>query len=274
MSATDRLARLARHARHARRLAPALALALLPAARADAQGDCATGTLASYLTAGHSCRIGGWTFREFDSLRDHVALNGAEVLPVDPDAAVLTPFVGADASGRTTFGFDVAGFVTAAGSHGTTHGFESSDVFATLNFWLVSAAPRLRVVETRVSGVTDGFNLTPDRLRTVGMLGGNVQEASGPGWCLGEFPDTGPLPGTVAIGGPCSGALAGELVVNLAISSTASRQGVGSVPVDGFSLVSIARIEFTQAVVPEPATVALLGGGLLALAGVARARRR
>jgi hypothetical protein len=257
--------------RAARRAALALLLTV-PAARAEAQGDCATGTLASYLTQGFSCRIGGWTFLNFESIGDGSALNGAEMLPVDPATAVLTPFVGTDASGRTTFGFDVADFATAAGSHGTTHGFESSNVFANLNFLLVGTAPQLRVVEARVTGATDGFNLTPDRLRTVGMLYGNVQEASGPGFCLGEFPDTGPLPGTVAIGGPCSGALGGELVVNLAISSTASREGVSTVPVDGFSLVSISRVQFTQAVVPEPATVTLVAGGVLALAGVARRR--
>jgi hypothetical protein len=252
--------------RAARRAALALLLTV-PAARAEAQGDCATGTLASYLTQGFSCRIGGWTFLNFESRGDHVVINGAEVLPVDPGATILTPFVGTDASGRTTFGFDLAGFVTAAGAHGTTQGFESSDVFATLDFLLVGATPQLRVVDTRVAGETDGFNETPAILRTESFLGGNVQEASGPGFCLGEFPTTGPLPGAVAIGGPCSGPLGGELVVNLAISSTASREGVSAVPVDGFSLVSISRVQFTQAVVPEPATVTLVAGGVLALAG-------
>ena len=62
---------------------------------------------------------------------------------------------------------------------------------------------------------------------------------------------------------------------------SASSSASGFLPdpsaVDGFSSGALTRLAFTQgatAVVPEPATVALLGAGVLGLAALGRTRRR
>jgi hypothetical protein len=263
--------------RAARRAALALLLAapLAPLSRAGAQAACAAGTPADYMASGFSCTLGGWTLYRFDSWHHGEAHHGAEFLDVDPAAVTLTPFVGTDAQGRATLGFDIGNFTTAAGSHGTRNEYEYADVSASLNFWMAAADPRARIVATHLTGAFDGFNDTPDLLQTMGALGGFVNFASPSGECLGYWPQfTGVPIRSLTVGGNCTAQLDGEVVVDLAAWSSVQRGPVTTDPVDGFVSTSLSRIELAQSTVPEPTSLALLAGGALALAAVRRRAAR
>jgi hypothetical protein len=262
-------------------LALALVAPAVPAARAGAQDACAAGTLAQYLVSGYTCRIGGWTLSEFSALASVDARGDAQGSAADAASVQLTPFLATDAAGRTTFGFDLAGLTTAASAHGTTSGSESVFAFASLGFWLTTEVPGLQVVGVEAAGAFAGGNATPGALRVGSTYGGGAL-AMTPGGGIASC-DAGlarsAAPGgpPARIGGDCDRPLSGLIIVNMTTSSTARRFVSGTDAVDGGSAGSLTRVAFTQgaaAVVPEPATVTLVGGGLAALAGLGGTRAR
>ena len=259
-------------------LATLAVLAAASAAPADAQTSCTAGTVASYATAGHSCRLGDWLFHNFVLDVDIDAQDGAEALVVDPLAATMSPFVGTDAAGRVTFGFDFTDFMTAAGSHGTQSGFEFADAFTGLYFDVTALSPTSLLAGSRIGGVFDGFNQTPYELQVMSYFGASIQSRSGQGECLVDaVQDAVASPTAVALGRDCDAPLPGAVTAILYQGSDVSRQLFGTRPVDGFSGISLTRFELTQAaptVTPEPGTIVLVAGGLFALAGVGRVRAR
>lgn len=255
-------------------LAP-LVLAVAPLARAEAQPACVAGTLASYTAAGFSCTLGGYRVHKLGFDGSAHVQDGAEALAVDPALTMLRPFTSVDAAGRTTFGFDLVDFTVAAGSHGTTGLVERSEAYGGLGFWLAPLAPQTRLVAAHLEGAFDGFNRTSDLLVTETVVGANVDQVAGSGYCPTWWVQPGIVgSSTFRVGGTCTAPLDGEIVVAVAASAQAARLFDGTEPIDGFTLGAATRVEFTQATVPEPGTVALLGGGLVAMLGAGRARAR
>jgi hypothetical protein len=266
-------------ARRALRRAAFLLLVAAPAAPAGAQDACASGSLAQYLTAGFACRIGAWTLHEFSANSSTRAAGGAKAVAAEMDAVRITPFVGVDGADRATFGFDLGGMHTAAGSHGTTSGIERANAFASLGFWLVADAPGRTVAGVQAFGTFEGSNLTPGVLRVGSTYGGSAFSLDG-GFvdcAVGFANSTAPGGPPASVGGDCARPLSGRIFVNMGASSTADRIGALEGTLDGFSGVALTRVAFTEgapAVVPEPATVALVAGGLVGLAGVGARKRR
>ena len=276
MPFTHRLAHTLRRAA----LAAAAAVLVIAPVRADAQGACAAGTLATYLSAGFSCRIGDWLFSQFISDAGVETHDGAEALAADAASATLTPFLSTDAQGRVTFGFDFAGLHAAAGSHGTTTGSESSYAGSSLGFWVTGLTTSARLAGARLDGSFDGFNATPDILGTVSGVGATV-DTFGPASCLDQqvHDDVGP---TVSLAGTCAAPHPDFAIANVFAYAYADRlfdEGNPDAlrPVDGFSMATLNRFELTQApdvtATPEPATVTLTAAGMLALAAALRRRR-
>lgn len=256
------------------------ALALTPAARAGAQEACAAGSLAQYLADGFRCRLGRWTV---SNLSYHTGVNargGAETQPrVEAADVQVNPFLGTDAAGRATFGFDFAGLTSGVGAHGTDTGLERAHYIAQVGFFLDAGAPGLQLAGAEITGGFEGGVPPVGRLRAGSTLSASVFQLTG------RFRDcslnlvtrsTEPGPPVRTIGEDCREPLVRRVGVNLTVGSTLNGFGPGEGPVDGFSAAALTRAGFveTQAVVPEPATVTLLAGGVLALAGIGWRRTR
>ena len=260
------------------RSAPALALLLaLPSGRAAAQASCGAATLAEYLAEGFTCRIGGWTLADFRSFSSPSARGGAEVSVADAADVRLTPFTSTDAAGRRTFGFDFAGLTATAAADGTTSGRELAFGDVPFGFVLSAHTPGLAVTSVLTSGAFLVENATPDMLRAGGVVGGGVTAFdAGTVTSCGVGTGTSAAGPTATVGGDCRAPLRGTIVVSVSAGASVDRFTGAPAPVSGFAQGSLTRLEFAEdatAVVPEPATVALLAGGLLAVAGLAVRRR-
>ena len=262
------------------RRAALAALLLAPAARAEAQRPCAAGSLERYLGEGFRCRIGGWALSDFSSTFSATARGGAQALGADAASVTVSPFVSTDAQGRRTFGFDVGGLASAAGSHGTTSGIEHAFGFSSFGFWLSSVTAGGQIGAVRVAGAFDGANATPGMLRVGSTYGGSALAFTDGGGivdcAIGLANSTAPGGPPPSVGGDCRSPLSGLIIVSLSTGSTADRF-TGADAVDGFSAGSLTRVAFTEgptSTVPEPASVALVGAGLAGLGAFARTRSR
>src|SRR5690606_38629270 len=138
--------------------------------------------------------------------------DGAEAMAVDPLAATMSPFVGTDATGRLTFGFDFADFMTAAGSHGTQTGFEFADAFTGLYFEVTGLSTGSLIAGARIEGELDGFNETPYALDVMSYFGADIHSRYGSSECLVDgVQDAVEAPTPVALGRACDGPLPGSI---------------------------------------------------------------
>lgn len=279
-------------------LCAALGAALPRAARA--QPDCAPGSLASYVALGAGgCRVGGIRLHSFAHVVDPLlGLDGARIR--------LTPRLDAGPGGAAWLGFLVSG---PFGPHSRTDGAGYLGSEAQLTFAMdgtTVSGMRAGLVGTSVAGSGDlhATNAVSARLYGAssgvtsydaferGLLGasGRVHETTN-SCVLGRI-DLGPPRGGLGFppGGGCT--FGTDLTSVPTVGSTGrlfelegfawiySQRFDGLPPVgtataalDGFTgqfLVTGATITAT----PEPATLALLAGGLLAIAAATpRARR-
>ena len=271
--------------RAAIRLATLAALTAGVGAPAAAQPACAAGALSGYLAAGFQCQLAGWRFFGFGLQASSADSPGATATA--PDAlgttTFLTPFSATDALGRQTFGFGLVGFATdasvAAGPwQGPSTGISAGG--ATLFFQAESIDPSGVVSHTLLDYLVEGATPTPD----LTVLASVVQGVAGPtptgsgSVCLG-FVDL--LPGSGggprSVEQPCASPTQNSVLPILTIGSNV-HQALDALGQAGTTRARIDRIAFVAAggvqVVPEPATLALVGGGLLALGAAAAARRR
>jgi hypothetical protein len=269
--------------RSARRGALIALLLGAPAARLDAQAACAAGTVADYTASGFSCRIGSWVLSAFDFGTDRTAVGGAAATVAAAQGVSLTPFLVLDAVGRTTFGFDFAGFAASVDGNGSTEGSVFGDAFVGLGLTLTSLDPGVglggaRVLGTqRVAGVPRPGDVTGTVESLLGAVVAAIEPSPTSEFCLfvWERVQT-PADGVLDREGTCTEAPAPRWV---GVSVSAAAQVAGhepGAPLAAGVHTSATRVQFVEApvaAVPEPATVALLGGGLLALAGVAARRR-
>jgi hypothetical protein len=269
--------------RAAARPAAALTLTAALGAPVGAQPACAAGALAGYLSPGFQCQLAGWRFFDFTFDADAAAVPGTSAAAPDPlgTTSVLTPFAGLDALGRQTFGFDFSGFATVATAEpGATTGPGAGAIAgAGLAFQAESIDPSDVISHTRLDYLLEGTKTTPDPTTLVSL----VQGLAGPtltgtgAQCMAVVDVlTGPGGGPRSAEHACLSPVQNSLRPILNVGSNAF-QSLDPLDAGGTTRARIDRITFvvpgvTQ-VVPEPATLALTGGGLLALAGLARRRR-
>lgn len=258
---------------------PPLAL-LAPARSAGAQEACAAGSLAHYLVEGFRCRLGRWTVSRLSYHTGVDARGGARAPPrVDAADDQVQPFPGTDAAGRATFGFDFSGLTTGVGAHGTDTGRERAHSIEQVGFFLDAGAPGLQLAGAEIAGAFEGGVPPVGRLRGGSTLSASVfQLAGGFRDCSLDLlaRSTDPGPPVRAVRGDCREPLVRRVGVNLTVGSTLNGFGPGEGAVDGFTGAALTRAGSaeTQAVVPEPATLTLVAGGLPALAGFGRRQRR
>ena len=256
----------------------------LPAARADAQGACATGTLAQYTAPGFSCRIGSWVFTEIGFAGDLTEIGGATGAVADPLSVVLTPFLHHDAAGRATFGFDLDGFETSMSVVESTSGELFGESRVGLGLRIASLDPRAALAGARLVGTQSvaGVPRAGDPTGTVESILGAIVAPIEPSPTTGDCFFTHQIvraPGDELLdrSGTC-----GETPLPRWVGASvwgwtrvAGRQP--ATPLTASIFTSATRLELTEARVtatPEPATTALLGAGLLAVAVAARRRHR
>jgi hypothetical protein len=273
------------HCRSLRRagapLALAVALSTVAAPRAGAQPACAAGALDAYTASGFTCTIGNWLLHDFlfDDAGGPSATDAVATLP-DPLTAMLLPFTGVDARGRATFGFDFTGMAASARVTNGTTGNEDASASFVFTFGATSLDP----LDERVAHTTLEFqlnnvvNVNPGRFDRFAGLFAAVGDPDLGLFCLGALAqNVGQDSKAIDRDRRCDPPRASEIVAIFFLEADLARDGgPRPLPIDGSVTAQLDRIEFAvgPAVVPEPATVALVGGGLLALAGVAAGRRR
>jgi hypothetical protein len=209
-------------------------------------------------------------------------MGGATGAVANPLTVTLTPFLGHDAVGRTTFGFEFGGFAASVDAVESTSAELFGDAFVGLGLSLASLDAGVGLGGARVLGTQSvaGVPRPGDVTGTVESRLGAVVAAVDPSptseFCLFVWE---------RVRTPGDGVLDRASTCNEApprwvgVSVSAAAQVVGHEPATPLSAnvhTSATRLEFTAvdvAAVPEPATVTLLGGGLLALAAAAHRRR-
>jgi hypothetical protein len=264
--------------------APAALLAAL-AGPAGAQPACAAGALSAYLAPGYVCQLAGWRFFDFQFNTFEFAAPGTTAAAPDPlgTTTFLTPFAEIDALGRQTFGFDFAGFaIDAATDPGPVanplSGVASSS--ATMVFQAESIDPTGTISHAFFDFLQEGSTTTP-ALTTVSSV---VEVIAGPtltgtgGVCLGFVqPQIGPGGGPQSYEQSCAfgpqNSIWPILLLGANVFQSAVPEGASGTAAARFDRIGFVHRATPQAVVPEPSAVALLAGGLLALAAAAGRRR-
>jgi hypothetical protein len=258
-------------------LAGPLALIATFGAPADAQPACVAGPIAGYLTPGFQCQLAGWRFFDFQFNTFAFAAPGTRAAA--PDAlgttTFLTPFTAIDALGRSTFGFDFAGFaIDAATDAGPVadplSGVASSS--ATLVFQAESIDPTGTISHAFVDFLLEGSTATPALTNVssvVEAIAGATPTGTG-GPCLGLLQQQiGPGGGPQSYEQLCAfgpqNSIWPILIIGDNVFQSAVPEGASGAAAARFDRIGFVHRATPQAVVPEPSTVALLTGGLLAL---------
>jgi hypothetical protein len=253
----------------ARLLVPGLLLAAAPRA-AQAQ-DCAYGSLAFYMA--NPCRLAGYDFFDFFLISSAAGTGPTEAFAPDMSGAdlFLDPFSYVDpVDGALIFGFDLDGFLTYATADGGNLGEGTASAFAVLGFQAAHSGSGTFAgagADMLVGGDTD----TPGRTELYQSALAGVFAPATMTDCLDRFLDNvGPGLKAAVPRRRCATPNPNAIIGVYTIEADVSRSGSPRAA-DGSSFATITTVAFRA--VPEPATVALVGGGLLALAGVARRRR-
>lgn len=254
----------------------AAAVAATPSAAA-AQSACAGATLTTYLTPGFSCRLAGWVFDGFDyafgafpdSLVDAHAPSEAEV--------TLNPYAALDAAGRMRFGFTFDGFSTSVTANGAGRGDESALAIAGLSFVARPLSPRSTLVAAGLdlSAAIDAPALTASFMTASTF--GTIGEFTFVPTCLAASAEMFGQAGRsdVADEGICPPDALQPTFVFLSTLSGLERNVPGADALNGTAGSAVNGVSFVAVqAVPEPASVALVAGGLALLGVVVRRRSR
>ena len=270
-----------------RRAAAPLALAAtmttVGAARAEAQARCVTDFLSSYLESvnpGFACRLGHFVFSNFALTTTILSSTNVTVNASDPADVVIQP-VNAGFPGR---GFIFADLV--AGAPGIANQVDAltdalnvdGRVQTTFSFDFVGDGTRLLRNAGFGAILMVQKNAFPGQFDASSSIVGDVRDPGSA--CLDAVTRTRTHDG-VSIPEPLHRCDPDRLLSGTAsytIESSILRTGTrAGRTIDGVAGTALGYVRFGAvrvAAVPEPATVALLGGGLLALGGVAARRRR
>lgn len=242
-------------------LAGFAATPLRPARAQVAPPVCVAGSVAAYQTAytGTGCSIatgGGWAFL-FSSFGPSITFD-----PALRESTILTPFAEVRAGGRTLVGFSYVVMNGGATSDGHPLG-----VTLLVPFTFV-LPPGVLVAGARVDNLTGSITSVPPA--GLAYYGQSVQftpDILGSPFGQDCRSDLGCLPGIEQLVGTPTAAVSG---ITLSYSAATSALG-GTATLTGgrFGLL----LAGTPTVVPEPGTWALVGAGLVALAGAAASRR-
>jgi hypothetical protein len=193
----------------------------------------------------------------------------------------LTPFEGLDAFGRTTFGFTLDGFVVRVRTNNNVDPDAFGDAGAVFGFSLRRLEPHLRLAGAGFDARLHNESTTPDDVDLFsGMLGlvgrPTGSPFPGPRYCLDRSPELfGEGTRTPSRDDDCPGRGRRRARTLYAIEAYLERDDPpSSDPISGLARASLQEVRFVARVVPEPATVALVGGGLLLLGGSLAGRRR
>lgn len=261
----------------------------------DAQAPCAAGTLASYLTAGYSCTVGGLTFSGFNLVNSkktplfiHQKRIGGDptsvISVIDRNVAAdyladqfqLTPVAPDAGDAGFVLSFPDAVATTAgAGGFGGVDDQESFNVSVLLAFQVDAGIGGLITggSESLANQALTVYGFDPQAPETYGSTTGELDVADGSfntgfwfdayfndGTTSGSSPSADPLPGTDEF-------LFGQVGQSIDLFTEGSLYGVYD-PGETTSLLSYTAPN--ASVTPEPPALLLLGIGLGALIALRR----